>query len=241
MVVMPALTKGQQPDDPLIAAAVSGLKRASPEGMTDRIDTPGHMMDQENAYQTTPEQTAPAANGKGNDQGEDNPEGKGTTHEAHDGISRQTAAIDVRIIGKLAQNPANMRVEETLSRAMGITLLIGMGMVFEMRCRPFQGWSFQSHGAKQEQQHFDDRVRTETAMSEHPMKAHPDSQDDQCIPPHQQNQIRPMDRPLPEQPDGEQGREKRDHNEHKDNISIGSDGLHSASALSNSTLTVDYE
>src|SRR6185312_14870456 len=183
MVVMPALPKGQQPDDPLIAAAVPGLKRTSPEGMTDRVDAPGHMMHQENAYQTTPKQTAPSANGKGNDQGEDDPEGKGATHEAHDGISDQTRAIDGRIIGKLTQHPANMRVEETLNRAMRITLLVSMGMVFEMRCRPFQRWSFQSHGAKQEQQHFDDRVGTETAMGEHPVKAHPDSQDDQGIPP----------------------------------------------------------
>lgn len=68
MVVMPAFPKGQQPDDPFIAAAAPGLKRASSEGMTDRVDAPGHMMHQENAHQSTPEQTAPSTKSKGNDQ-----------------------------------------------------------------------------------------------------------------------------------------------------------------------------
>ncbi len=41
------------------------------------------------------------------------------THAAHHGISRQAATIHLRIIGKLVQNPTNMRAEESLRRVMG--------------------------------------------------------------------------------------------------------------------------
>ena len=77
MIVMPALTKGEQTDHPFVAALIVRLERASSEGVTHRIDAPGHMVCQEDTHQTTPEEACPASDHKGNDEREHGPEDEG--------------------------------------------------------------------------------------------------------------------------------------------------------------------
>src|SRR5947209_17956485 len=59
VIVMPALTKGQQSHHPFVAAAIGGLKCTLAKGVTDRVDAPGHMMGQEDAYESPPQEACP--------------------------------------------------------------------------------------------------------------------------------------------------------------------------------------
>src|SRR5947209_20606440 len=54
VIVMPALTKGEQSNDPFVVAPIVGLKGTLAKGVTDGIDAPRHMMGQEYAYQHPP-------------------------------------------------------------------------------------------------------------------------------------------------------------------------------------------
>ena len=61
VIVMPSLSEGQQPDHPLIAAAIVGLEGTLAKGMTNGIDAPGDMVQEECTHQSPPEQPCPAA------------------------------------------------------------------------------------------------------------------------------------------------------------------------------------
>ncbi len=60
MIVMPTLTKTEQANYPFVTALIARLELTFAEGMTDRIDTPCHMMCQEDTYKSAPEQASPA-------------------------------------------------------------------------------------------------------------------------------------------------------------------------------------
>ena len=56
MVVMPALAKSEGSKDEIVSALVARLERLAAPQMTDRVDAPGHMMDQEYPRQAAPQQ-----------------------------------------------------------------------------------------------------------------------------------------------------------------------------------------
>jgi len=58
MVVMPPLAEPEDPKDEIVSAIVAGPKRLAPPQMTDRVNAPGHMMDQEYPRQAAPQQQA---------------------------------------------------------------------------------------------------------------------------------------------------------------------------------------
>ncbi len=181
MVVVPALAHTQQANDPLVMARVIGLKFALPKCMTDRVHAPGDMVSQENAYQSTPEESTPAANRKGDKQREHNPEQECAAHKHDLPIFQQMFAIYFRGCLSVFKEPANVRVKKSLNRAMRITLFVRMGMVFYMRCCPLNCRPFQGHRSKHKKNEFNDWMRIEATMGQHPMIANGDSQGNQYI------------------------------------------------------------
>lgn len=73
-------------------------------------------------------------------------------------------------------------------------------------------------------------------MGQHPVKTYSYPKDDQGVATGEQDQIRLMNCPLPKHPDSQQRGEERNNNTDKHAISIGCNGLHSASALSSSAI-----
>src|SRR5690349_8318214 len=94
VIVVPALAKRQQADDPLIAAAVRRLEFSLTKRVTDRVDAPGDVMRQEHAHQATPEQpgqgerpsTHEPADGKWNRERYCRPQQEGFADEGHDAV-----------------------------------------------------------------------------------------------------------------------------------------------------------
>src|SRR5689334_15890075 len=102
-------------------------------------------MGQEDADQPTPQETLPAPNGERDKQRESNPEKKGPADKHDNRILRQMFTIHLGIGHAILEEPANMCVEKSFYRAMGITLSVRLSMVFHMSCSPFDGCPFQCH------------------------------------------------------------------------------------------------
>src|SRR5579871_183368 len=181
MIVMPTFPEPQQPYHPLIVTPVLRLKRPFTEGMADRVDAPGDMMGQEDAYQAPPEQACPATQGKGNHQTQHRPEQEGPADEDDHLVFHQMGAIVVGITLVIAEHPADVRVKEAINRTVRVALTVGEGMMLEMRCCPLKRRSLDGHGAKDEQQTLDDRMGSETPMGQHPMVANSHAKGDQSI------------------------------------------------------------
>src|SRR5947209_18453730 len=136
VIVMPALTKGQQSNHPFVAAPIGSLKSTLAEGVTDGVDAPGHMMGQEDAYQPSPQEARPPTKQKGKQQRESNPHEEGATDKQHYGIGKQVPRIDSRVCFTIFEQPAEMGVEEALHRTMGIAFAISQGMMPGVRGGP---------------------------------------------------------------------------------------------------------
>ena len=85
MVVMPTLAESKYAKQEIVSALVASPEWLTAPKMTDRVDAPGHMMNQEYARQTTPQQarhdTCPGSRKQpaqcgGNQQAKGHPEGK---------------------------------------------------------------------------------------------------------------------------------------------------------------------
>src|SRR4051812_1852934 len=61
VVVVPGLTERRQGEPEDIGRVVGDLEAASAEEVTDRVDAPGDVMDEEDADQASPEQTSGGA------------------------------------------------------------------------------------------------------------------------------------------------------------------------------------
>src|SRR2546425_777234 len=99
----------------------------------------------------------------------------------------------------ISEEPAYMCMKQPLQRAMRITVTVGLGMMLGMGCCPSQRWSLEPHGAKDEENKLDDRMRPETAMCQHPMKTNRLTQLHQRVHCSKEYQIGPADSTLPEQ------------------------------------------
>ena len=69
------------------------------------------------------------------------------------------------------EEPADLSMKEAFRRAMGVAFAVGLSMMFDVRCCPLNWRSFNSHGAKDEQDSLHDRMRLEAAMGQHAMEA----------------------------------------------------------------------
>src|SRR5216684_4345278 len=102
VVVMPAFPETQQAYQPLVTAHIRRLKFALAKAVTDRVNAPCDMMQQENAHQPSPEQER-------------------ASEKDHHRIIDQVAAVDVWVGITLMEHPAKMGMEKDIKRAMRIT------------------------------------------------------------------------------------------------------------------------
>src|SRR5689334_11523696 len=113
--------------------------------MAHRVHAPGDMMAQKDAHQSSPQEPGPPTQQKRNEQGEGNPEHEGTINGHDQWIGAQVTTIcgggRIRII----EHPANMGMEKSFYRTMGITFLVCMGMMLDMDTGPLDGGTFYGH------------------------------------------------------------------------------------------------
>ena len=124
MIVVPALTKGQQSHNPLVMAAIVGLELALAKGVADRVHAPGDVVNEKDTHKSSPQQTSPATDRKGNYQREEDPESEGAADEDHQRILHESAAIHGGISIQRSQSPAQMRVEEAFDRTVSVSLAV---------------------------------------------------------------------------------------------------------------------
>ncbi len=121
MVVMPAFPHAQYPKKEVVPALVFGAERPAAPQVTNGIDAPGRMVDQEDACKSTPDesqQDSPprprrqAANRGRYQQAENNPEGKQPADCSDQAIWQEISdiAVQVRTIG--GEQPANVRMPD---------------------------------------------------------------------------------------------------------------------------------
>src|ERR1700680_2277797 len=150
MIVMPAFPESQQSHNPLVAAAIVGLKLALTKGVTDGIDAKGHMVSDKNPHQGTPQETRPAANHEGDQQRKRYPEQEGAIYKDNDRILHQMAAVLLWISKAVFEEPAHVRVKDAFHRAMGVAFAVGLRMMFNVRCCPLDWRCLYRHGTKDE-------------------------------------------------------------------------------------------
>src|SRR3989442_2223782 len=94
MIVVPSFAQGQHAKQEVVLALIVDPKGLAAPQMTDRVDAPSHVMDQENACQAAPQQPQQepdpssdqqAAEKRWHQQAQDNPEGKEGAHNAQQG------------------------------------------------------------------------------------------------------------------------------------------------------------
>src|SRR5690349_2392211 len=101
-------------------------------------------MRQEHTHQPTPEQAAqgewpPAeepANGERDRQRQHRPEQEGLADEGHNAVAHEMTAIYLRIGIAVAEDPAEVRVEEAFDGAVRVALTVGARVMFGVGCRP---------------------------------------------------------------------------------------------------------
>jgi hypothetical protein len=108
-------------------------------------------------------------------------------------------------------------MEEAVEWTVGVARPVGQGVMLGMRRGPADSVAFQGHRAKHEQDRLHCRVGHEAAMREHAMVAHRNADCAEHIHGRQQRQIRPVDRALPQEPDGEAGSEQRHDDDEQHN------------------------
>ena len=145
----------------MIGAPVGRDKFPIAIGMTDGIHRPGNMMIEENTNCSSPEKSItcstpvemtaeifnPAADHKGNHEAEKNPEENGIADEDHELVLKQWAGITRNIGLEIIENPTDMTMKEALHGAMRIIIIIGIGVMLNVRGRPFQRRPLKRHGA----------------------------------------------------------------------------------------------
>src|SRR5205823_9272391 len=97
MIVVPAFSESQQCHKPLVATAIIGLELAFAKGVADGIDAKSKVVHEEDAHQTTPQQTAPATKHERDAKRQDHPEQEAAIHKDHDRIFEQVTAVHLGV------------------------------------------------------------------------------------------------------------------------------------------------
>src|SRR6185437_3331030 len=77
VIMMPTFTEGEQADQPVVATLVFDVKGTIAEGVANRVDRPGDVIDDDDAHESTPEETLPTRDQVGDDQAERDPQEEG--------------------------------------------------------------------------------------------------------------------------------------------------------------------
>src|SRR5579862_4515849 len=95
MIVVPALAKSQQTEQPVVLAAVRCVEHAPAIDVADRVDTPGDMVGQTDTDDPAPQHAFPSADQIGNAEAEKDPAkiDVRAIHEHDQRISLQPLAV----------------------------------------------------------------------------------------------------------------------------------------------------
>lgn len=95
-----------------------------------------------------------------------------------------------------------MGVEETFHGTVGILLVVGVGVMLDMRSSPIQSGSLKGHGAANQEEAPDPVWSLETLVGQHPMIADRNSQSAENIADDKKCQIGGSDETAPEAENG---------------------------------------
>ena len=109
MIIVPTFSQGKQADQPVIAAGILRPKGTFAERMADRVYTPGGMMRDKDADESTPDESAPTRDEERDCQSKQSPQEPGPVNKNDDGVAAQPATV---YLGSrhMLEEPANMRV-----------------------------------------------------------------------------------------------------------------------------------
>ena len=164
VVVVPGLAEGQRRQPGQVARLVAGVEVAPAEEVAQRVDRERHVVQDEDAHRTAPQQTGePARDGlrerhaeaEGQRQTERGPQQEGAIDEVHDGIADQVGGVALLAGEVRAEQPSEMSVGQAAQRAApaaGVTdvravrvaVLVGEGVVLAVVGDPFDDRSLRA-------------------------------------------------------------------------------------------------
>ena len=120
MVVVPAVAEGKYRQNPVVAAFVRRLESTGPEGVPEGVDRVRDLTEECHPHEPTPQEAAPAADRERNSQAEQDPDDCGAVDEHDERVPEQPLAIALSLRSGTAQDPAEVRVDEPVQRAVRI-------------------------------------------------------------------------------------------------------------------------
>lgn len=217
VVVVPSLAEAEDSENEIVSAVVKRVKRPLSPDVTDGVDAPGDMVDQEDADKSAPEQaeerTGPGPADKATqrsreEQAHKHPQFPTAADAAKNLISLQVADVagESGVVG--GEHPADMGVGEALEeptdavagrvRGMWVFELVAVLMMSAMDSHPSKQRSLDSHGAEDGENGADGRVSFEGAVREEAMVSDGDSEPGGQIHADEQCDFRPIDAGFPE-------------------------------------------
>jgi hypothetical protein len=126
MVVVPPFTEAEDAEEEIVSAVIVAGKRPCAPDVADGIDAPGHMMNQENAGESAPEEAEqeahpgmgePGTKKRGDDEAEDGPENPEFADDAHEAVALEVGDVLGEVLGIAAENPADVSVPHAVEDA----------------------------------------------------------------------------------------------------------------------------
>lgn len=214
--VVPTFTHRQNPEYHVVAAFIFAVERLETPNVANRVDAPGHVVDEQNANQPAPEQSCPSAEprpcqdatqNRRNQQPEKCPHGKQT---ASDSQGRATSEIGHVLfeIGRISsERPANMRMPEAADEPnnaaalmmwrMNIVGIVAVLVVPAVQPDPMDHRPLDGHRTECRQHDLNRQVRLERAVNQQPVEANADTDHRENVEPEQQSEIGPVEPPAP--------------------------------------------
>ena len=216
VVIVPAFAHGKDAEEEVVATFVSGFELAAAEGVADRVHGPGDVLIKEETNKAAPNQAGEGAEpgrlthqvGRpGTDEGGDSeahkdPKPKGFVDKDNDGVLQHGTGVFLDVRFEVVQNPANVRVPEALERGVGVTFIVGVGVVLGVGGSPVEGGALHGHGSGNEEKGFDPRVCLESFVGQHPVETEGNAEGTDRVHRKEQGQVHPVYPAIPEESDG---------------------------------------
>ena len=180
VIVVPAFSKGKHAEHRVVPALVSDRKRPPSPQVTDGVDAPGHVVNQEDPDETAPDEPEESPHPTASkdrtqrcrhQESNQDPEREEAAH-----VSQEPAAAEILdVVGETGRvrlkQPAHVGVpqpaEETADprtcvvRRMRVAIAIAVLVVTPVHCHPLQEGTLNSHRAENAEEELDDLMGLE--------------------------------------------------------------------------------
>ena len=144
------------------------------------------------------------------------PEPGSPVDEYDDRVSEQLLAVALPVGRSGPEYPTDVRVEEAVERAMGIPLAVGVRVVGAMMGRPVDHVALEVHRAEDEQHGLQHRPGLEASVGGEPVVPERRAEPGQEVQAEEERELPPADPVVPEQADGIDRGNEREHDPDRD-------------------------